>query len=168
MIESATTLLLHDRYRREVLRSPVWLVWGWLLGAGAVLVSLSGFAFGDLSSALFGGVLMGLPGAWVVARLPFVRVVLTTEGLVNHGVFRNRRMAWSEVDRVTVSVVSGGQLFTSYAPVLVLNGGREWALMQLAGYSTAKRVQASRVGRQAARIEAQVMGVHDTSPGDID
>ena len=135
------------------LRSPVWLTVCWLIGCACLLTAVATISTGSAGEAIFVTLLMGVPGAWVVGRVPLMRVRLTDAGLQNHGLFRTRRAAWADISGVEVEPVNGGDLpWQSFAPVLHLDDGQEWPLMQLAGYSSESRVRSSRVGRQTEQI----------------
>jgi Bacterial PH domain len=151
---------------RKTLRSP-WMVVSWLLGfvvlfTGAATAAI-GPSEGDWVGAAMGGILMFLPGAWVTFRVPFMRVALTASGLTNHGLFRNQTLAWADILSVEVADVDDKILATTYAPSLELRGqddGR--TLMQLAGYTTTKRVGRSRMTRQASLIEHRRTSMNHT------
>jgi len=150
----------------KTLRSP-WMVFSWLLGFVALFTGASTVAIaaseGDWATAATGGILMGLPGAWVTFRVPFMRVALTASGLTTHGLFRNQTLEWADILSVEVIEVDDHVVSTTYAPTLELRGqddGR--TLTQLAGYTTTNRVGRSRMARQASLIEDRVADGHHT------
>ena len=135
------------------LRSPVWLTVSWLIGCACLLTAAATISTGPSGTAIFVTLLMGVSGAWVVGRVPLMRVRLTDSDLQNRGLFRTRRAAWADISVVEVEPVNGGDLpWQSFAPVLHLADGQEWPLMQLVGYSSESRVGRSRVGRQTEQI----------------
>jgi hypothetical protein len=139
-----------------MLRSP-WLVLSWVLG---LLSLVTGLATVLSSDGAVGGVLAGclmlVPGAWVWARVPFMRVALHPGGLTYHGLFRNRGFDWSSVRDVTLEVVGSRAVATAYAPVLRLRDGGEAPLTMLAGYTTGARAPRSRMARQRQVVAGQL------------
>lgn len=150
--------------RRTSLRSPFWMALCWLLGLIALITGFGGIGIGSVGDIVFTGLLMGVPGAWVTFRVPLMRVTLTDTGLTNHGLFRNQTFVAVDIQRVQVVEVDSKVVATAYAPVLDLRGNPDGqALMQLAGYSTKKRVGRSRMTRQARLIE-QWLSALDHAP----
>lgn len=138
---------------RHTLRSP-WLVFGWLVGLLVLLPAVSGFSVAeDLGSAVFVGVIMGVPGLWVSLRVPFMRVTLSSGSIVYHGFWRNRTISRDSVAGVSVEPADG-TIGTAFAPSLTLRDGSVVELTLLAGYGSAPGVDGSRVGRQARLVEA--------------
>ena len=150
--------------RRTSLRSPFWMALCWLLGLISLITGFGGIGIGSVGDIVFTGLLMGVPGAWVTFRVPLMRVTLTDTGLTNHGLFRNQTFVAVDIQRVQVVEVDSKVVATAYAPVLDLRGNPDGqALMQLAGYSTKKRVGRSRMTRQARLIE-QWLSALDHAP----
>lgn len=142
--------------RDTSLRSPFWMALSWLLGVIALFTGLS-VSIGTSTGDIVTGLLMSFPGAWVTFRVPLMRVTLTEAGLTNHGLFRNQTFAWADIERVHVEEVDDKVVAIAYAPVLdLLTNPDGHALMQLAGYSTKKRVNRSRTTRQANLIEQRL------------
>ena len=145
--------------RRVTLRGG-WWVFGVVCGLTAAGCGLAGVVFGGVRpggrlwtapQVVAVGLLL-LPGLTVVLRSPFVRVCVTRAGLVNHGLLRNRGLAWAQV--TAVEVRPAPDLPTAFFPVLVLTDGSLFWLSSLGVYPSRAGVQRSRVLRQAAVIAA--------------
>jgi hypothetical protein len=138
---------------RASLRSP-WLILGWLAGLLALLTGLATVLVdpGDWQTALVGGLLLLLPGAWAVLRVPLMRVQLGSDGLKVRGFFRTRSTPWESVESITLEEIDDKIVATAFAPVVHRVGMPEQVLMQLAGYTTEGRAASSRMGRQTALI----------------
>jgi len=150
--------------KRTSLRSSFWMALCWLLGFVALFTGFAGVGIDSVGDIVFTGLLMGVPGAWVTFRVPLMRVTLTDTGLTNHGLFRNQTFAAADIQRVKMEEVDDKVVATAYAPVLDLRANPDGhALMQLAGYSTKKRVGRSRMARQAGLIE-QWLSALDHAP----
>lgn len=134
----------------QALRSP-WHAFVWALGAfiamtGAVVVAQP-LSPGSLSFVITVALGMLIPGLWVALRVPFMRVTCDAEGLVYHGLFRNRHFRWEEIERIEVGEF-GNAIGSSFAPELVRTDGAEPVMLtHLASYGT------KRVARQIAEIE---------------
>lgn len=139
--------------RGATLRSP-WLAIGWLTGLLAFLTGLATvlYAAADWQTALFGALLLLLPGGWVVVRVPFMRVRLGSEALTVHGLFRAITTPWESIEHVTLEQIDDKVVGAVYAPVLHRGEMPELVLTQLAGYTTEGRAGSSRMARQAATI----------------
>lgn len=136
----------------------------WLLGLIALFTGFAGVGTDSVGDIAFVLMLMGVPGAWVTFRVPMMRVTLTDTGLTNHGLFRNQTFAAADIQRVKVEEVDDKVVATAYAPVLDLRTNPDGhVLMQLAGYSTKKRIGRSRMTRQAQLIE-QWLSALDHAP----
>lgn len=149
------------------LRATWWMAFAWLVGLMVLLTGVCTVTIdASMQDMVFGGLLMGVPGAWVTFRVPLMRVTLTTAGLTDHGLFRNRTFAWADVERVHVEQVNDYRVATAYAPVLDLSTHADsHALMQLAGYSTKKRVTRARVTHQSNLIGKRLSEFDRTLPG---
>lgn len=146
-------MLEATRRHRRALRSP-WLAFSWFLGLVALLPAVSGFFVAeDVASAVFVGVIMGLPGLWVVLRVPFMRVTLSPRGIVYHGLWRNRTIARDTVAKVSVEPSEGG-VGSAVVPVVLLKGGQSVELTFLSGYTAS--IANSRVSRQARLIDGHL------------
>jgi hypothetical protein len=138
------------------LRSP-WLLCGWLLGLGGVLVGLATASSGDPVGLLL-GVAVAAGSGWVVVRVPFMRVQATAAGLTNHGLFRRRHVSGEKVLSIEFEQTDDKVVGQVYAPVVRLRDGGEVLLTQLSGYSTSKRVAHGRVGRQTDCLRRAMTG----------
>ncbi|WP_162251741.1 PH domain-containing protein [Cellulomonas sp. Root137] len=116
----------------------------------ALAIGVSTFAYGTGSDLVVGAVLTVL-AVPPMLRFPFLRVTLAPEGVVNHAFFRKQTIAWSNIDRVSITDTDGF-IFSAKAPTLSLLDGEEVVLTNLAGYSTTARLKESRMARQAEAI----------------
>ena len=134
------------------LRSP-WLIAAWLLALLGTLLGLVVATEPDPVAVVLGGVIAAA-SAWVLVRVPFMRVTAAASGLTVHGLFDKRRVPRKDVLAVALEQTDDKIVAKVYAPVLRLRGDVEVVLAQLAGYSTSRRVGQSRVARQTERLRA--------------
>jgi hypothetical protein len=107
--------------KQTTLRSPFGMAVSWLLGFAGLLTILTSEPSSVLDVVIGVG-LLGIPCAWVILRVPWLRVTLSETGLTNHGLVRNKTIAWTIVGRVYVDDAGILPLAISYAPVLDLDG----------------------------------------------
>lgn len=117
----------HESPAHDV-RFIVWWYRILLVGAfavfGALLLSL-GLRSPSVGGRVFSGVSL-IPTVFILARATrTARIDLTVDGVVIYGLFRTRRMRWSQVRQVSVGAASSATPLPWRAPTFHLDDGTE-------------------------------------------
>ncbi|WP_169745005.1 PH domain-containing protein [Cryptosporangium arvum] len=115
-------------------------------GGGEASIGLTGQILGACILVVFAGPLI---------RTPFLRVVLSDEGIVVHNPVRTRRYTWGQIARCEVGEI-GGNLVPLVAPILTLADSDEsFGIRFLESFWLFRKPEQTRAGRLAATIEAR-------------
>jgi len=148
-----------SEYASKTLWSP-WALLTWPLAlTGVLLGGVEAFVFwyeGRDPVALILALVVGVPSIWLVARIPFRRVLLTDRSLVYHGVFKRQEIPWPSIKEIEL-IDHGSNMvgITYYSPSLTLHDGEEIILACLAGYALRTEPASTRAGRQTALIRSR-------------
>jgi hypothetical protein len=139
----------------------VWNIVAWLVSFTFLMVGASELAYGSSTweKAFYLPFFVG--GLYATVRVTFRRLVVTSTGVVYHGLLSNRTISWDTVESARV-VETDGTFATAYAPALILLDGTEEQFSSLAGYARARNLESSRMARQARVLDAWRRG---QSPG---
>ncbi len=137
-----------QKSEKQKISSP-WLVFHFGAGVLLVFVAIAILLTASRIDDLIPIIIFGLPGAWLVFRVPVCGVYIDSSGVVYKGLLvRSRAASWAEVRGVSKGVV-GGELAPSYFPVIELDSEKTIELMVIAGYG----VDNERIGDAIASLD---------------